>query len=143
MAACQPRSHFDRSAVLDALFDRHEILACRSMRGLATAVRELADGAEARGGDWREAITRVRECVPGVWENLDECERRRFLRHVRVYWDTRRHRMPPSLRSDSRICAATGDSKCVQARSMNCVGTASASRFDGARVVNASWRSSA
>jgi len=102
-------------AVLDALFDRHEILACRSMRGLATAVRELADGAEARGGDWREAITRVRECVPGVWENLDECERRRFLRHVRVYWDTRRHRMPPEfaqrfedLRRDGRLEVRAG-----------------------------------
>jgi uncharacterized NAD(P)/FAD-binding protein YdhS len=67
------------------------------------------------GCDWREAITRVRECVPGVWENLDECERRRFLRHVRVYWDTRRHRMPPEfaqrfedLRRDGRLEVRAG-----------------------------------
>jgi uncharacterized NAD(P)/FAD-binding protein YdhS len=84
-------------AVLEAGFDRRAIMTCRSVRELAMAVRELAEGAEARGGDWREAITRVRECVPGIWENLDECERRRFLRHVRIYWDTRRHRMPPEF----------------------------------------------
>ena len=95
MPASQPGSAVP--AVLDAIFDRHGILACRSMRRLAMAVRHLADGAEARGGDWREAIARVRECVPGVWENLDDCERRRFLRHVRVYWETHRHRMPPEF----------------------------------------------
>jgi uncharacterized NAD(P)/FAD-binding protein YdhS len=84
-------------AVLEATFDRHGMLACRSVRELAMAVRELADDAEARGGDWREAIARVRESVPGIWENLGESERRRFLRHVRVYWETRRHRMPPEF----------------------------------------------
>jgi uncharacterized NAD(P)/FAD-binding protein YdhS len=84
-------------AVLEAAFDRHGVLASRSVRELAMAVRVLAEGAVARGGDWREAIARMRECVPGVWEQLDECERRRFLRHVRVYWETRRHRMPPEF----------------------------------------------
>ena len=84
-------------AVLEAAFDRPGILASRSVRELAMAVRVLADGAEARGGDWREAIARMRECAPGVWERLEECERRRFLRHVRVFWETRRHRMPPEF----------------------------------------------
>jgi uncharacterized NAD(P)/FAD-binding protein YdhS len=31
------------------------------------------------------------------WQSLDEIERRRFLRHVRVYWETYRHRMPPEF----------------------------------------------
>jgi uncharacterized NAD(P)/FAD-binding protein YdhS len=84
-------------AVLEATFNRHEMLACRSVRELAMAVRELADDAEARGGDWREAIARVRDWAPDIWENLDDAERRRFLRHVRVYWETRRHRMPPEF----------------------------------------------
>jgi uncharacterized NAD(P)/FAD-binding protein YdhS len=84
-------------AVLEAAFDRPGILASHSVRELAMAVRVLAEGAEARGGDWREAIARMRECAPGIWAQLDECERRRFLRHVRVYWETRRHRMPPEF----------------------------------------------
>lgn len=83
--------------VLAATFDRLQLLSCRSVRELAIAVRKLADDAEERGGDWREAITRVRGCVPKVWQNLEDRERRRFLRHLRVYWDTRRHRMPPEF----------------------------------------------
>jgi len=107
-----PASQSDTTvpAVLEAAFDRPGILASRSVRELATAVRALADGAEARGGDWREAIARMRESAPGVWEHLEECERRRFLRHVRVFWETRRHRMPPEfarrvadLRSQGRL----------------------------------------
>ena len=119
-------------AVLEASFDRHRILACRSVRELAMAVRQLADDAQARGGDWREAITRVRECVPGVWEQLDDCERRRFLRHARVYWETRRHRMPPEfarriedLRREGRLEVRAG--------------TVDELRRDGERIV-VRWR---
>ena len=92
-----PQASPTAPAVLEASFDRQKLLSCRSMRELTMAVRELADDAEARGGDWREAITRVRGCVPDIWENLEHRERRRFLRHVRVYWETRRHRMPPEF----------------------------------------------
>jgi uncharacterized NAD(P)/FAD-binding protein YdhS len=49
------------------------------------------------GGDWREGITRARACLPVVWHNLSESERRRFLRHVRIYWETSRHRMAPGF----------------------------------------------
>lgn len=83
--------------VLEGEFDRRRILSCRSMRELVRAVRGLAGEVEALGGDWREAITRVRDCAPAVWHSLDECERSRFLRHVRVYWQTHRHRMPPEF----------------------------------------------
>jgi len=95
MPAAQPS--MAPPAVLDASSGLHGILACRSVRELSTAVRELADTVQARGGDWREAISRMRDCAPAVWENLEERERRRFLRHVRVYWETRRHRMAPEF----------------------------------------------
>jgi uncharacterized NAD(P)/FAD-binding protein YdhS len=85
------------SAVLNASSGQHGILACRSVRELSIAVRELADAVQARGGDWREAISCMRDCAPSVWGNLEERERRRFLRHLRVYWETRRHRMAPEF----------------------------------------------
>jgi uncharacterized NAD(P)/FAD-binding protein YdhS len=34
--------------------------------------------------------------APTLWQRLPESERRRFLRHVRVYWDVHRHRLPES-----------------------------------------------
>ncbi len=65
-----------------------------SARRLLHAVRELTDDVQRRGGDWREAITCVRNLAPALWQRLPTRERRRFLRHVRPYWDIHRHRLP-------------------------------------------------
>jgi uncharacterized NAD(P)/FAD-binding protein YdhS len=70
--------------------------AVPSLRRIVRAVRILAEEAERAGGDWREAITFVRNMAPTLWQRLPESERRRFLRHVRVYWDVHRHRLPES-----------------------------------------------
>ncbi|MBS0417671.1 MAG: FAD/NAD(P)-binding protein [Proteobacteria bacterium] len=61
---------------------------------LLRSVRELADETERRGGDWRETITFIRNVAPQLWQRLPAREKRRFLRHVRPYWDVHRHRLP-------------------------------------------------
>jgi uncharacterized NAD(P)/FAD-binding protein YdhS len=119
-------------AVLDAQFDPCARLAGRSMRELVAAVRQLVREVLARGGDWREAITRVRDGVPVLWRNLDEVERRRFLRHVRVYWDTHRHRMPPEFAR--RVDELLGSGQ-LEVRA----GAVRALRRDGQRIV-VHWR---
>ena len=68
--------------------------AAVSARRLFRAVRELTDDVQSRGGDWREAITRVRTLAPSLWQRLPTRERKRFLRHARPYWDVHRHRLP-------------------------------------------------
>ena len=68
-----------------------------SVSRLFREVRKLASSTEARGGDWRESIAFVRELAPGLWTRLPISERRRFLRHVRPYWDIHRHRLPESI----------------------------------------------
>jgi uncharacterized NAD(P)/FAD-binding protein YdhS len=85
------------ASVLDAELALPAYGVGSSLRRLVAAVRSLATAAQERGGDWREVITRVREVAPALWQSLGETERRRFLRHVRVYWDVHRHRMPPAL----------------------------------------------
>jgi uncharacterized NAD(P)/FAD-binding protein YdhS len=73
------------------------LAASTSLRGLTRSVRLLASEAEKMGGDWREAITFVRNMAPTIWQRLPERDRVRFLRHVRAYWDIYRHRLPPEL----------------------------------------------
>lgn len=73
------------------------LAASTSLRGLTSTVRLLANEAEKMGGDWREAITFVRNMAPTIWQRLPERDRIRFLRHVRAYWDIYRHRLPPQL----------------------------------------------
>jgi uncharacterized NAD(P)/FAD-binding protein YdhS len=68
--------------------------ASTSARALFRAVRALTDEVQGRGGDWREAITCVRNFAPAIWQRLPTRERERFLRHARPYWDVHRHRLP-------------------------------------------------
>ena len=65
-----------------------------SMRSLLRAARALAADIQQRPGDWREAIACVRAVAPALWQRLPQRERRRFLRHLRSYWDVHRHRLP-------------------------------------------------
>ena len=65
-----------------------------SARRLMRSVRRLADDMQRQGGDWREAVTFVRSIAPVLWARLPLRERRRFLRHIRPYWDVHRHRLP-------------------------------------------------
>jgi len=75
-----------------------ELLAATgSMRALMRASRKLAHEVESAGGDWREAVTFVRNLAPQIWRQLPHAERARFVRHVQPQWDVHRHRLPPPL----------------------------------------------
>jgi uncharacterized NAD(P)/FAD-binding protein YdhS len=66
------------------------------LRGVKRAVRRLA----GEGIDWRDVIASLRQHTVALWTSLSERERGRFLRHVRPYWDTHRHRIPLDLVGD-------------------------------------------
>jgi uncharacterized NAD(P)/FAD-binding protein YdhS len=76
--------------------DSHALLRAASFSALKLfrAVRQLAVETERCGGDWREAVTFVRNIAPALWQRLPAREKRRLLRHVRPYWDVHRHRLP-------------------------------------------------
>lgn len=69
----------------------------------------------ARGRDWREAIDEARGSAREVWRAWSLDERRRFLRHLRPWWDIHRHRMAPSvarrvqeMRKDGELAVRAG-----------------------------------
>jgi len=68
-----------------------------SIRRLFRLTRALCEEAVRRDEDWRETISRLCSFAPTLWRDLPERERRRFLRHIRVYWDEHRHRLPPPV----------------------------------------------
>ena len=47
--------------------------------------------------DWRAVFDGVRPFTQSWWNLLPERERRRFLRHLRPWWDIHRHRMAPQV----------------------------------------------
>jgi len=71
--------------------------SAHSLRQLLRACRDLAREVEKLGGDWREAITFIRGLVPALWRQMPEAERRRFVRHLQVHWESYRHRLPPQI----------------------------------------------
>jgi uncharacterized NAD(P)/FAD-binding protein YdhS len=71
--------------------------AAHSLRKLLRVCRDLASELEKLGGDWREAVAFIRSLVPSMWRRMPDSERRRFVRHLQVHWETFRHRLPPQL----------------------------------------------
>lgn len=64
-------------------------------RGLLKKVRLAVREAMGKGVDWREVVTSLRADTPRLWGRLPLVERQRFMRHIRPYWDTHRHRAAP------------------------------------------------
>jgi uncharacterized NAD(P)/FAD-binding protein YdhS len=71
--------------------------------------------AHARAVGWREAVDSIRPQTAALWRSWPLAERRRFLRHLRPWWDIHRHRMAPvvaeriaGLRTAGRLCVEAG-----------------------------------
>jgi len=73
--------------------------------------------ARARAEDvgWRAAVDELRPYTEGLWAAADLDQRRRFLRHLRAWWDVHRHRIAPqvaarieAMRADGRLEIVAG-----------------------------------
>jgi uncharacterized NAD(P)/FAD-binding protein YdhS len=60
----------------------------RTVRG---TVRDLA----VHGRGWRDVIDSLRPITGAYWRSLPRSEQKRFLRHLRVWWEVHRHRLAP------------------------------------------------
>jgi uncharacterized NAD(P)/FAD-binding protein YdhS len=64
---------------------------------------------------WRASVDGLRPYSAALWQGLSETERKRFLRHLRPWWDVHRHRIAPQvaeriegLRESGRLEVAAG-----------------------------------
>lgn len=57
---------------------------------------------------WRAAVDEMRPYTEGLWMAADLDERRRFLRHVRAWWDVHRHRIAPQVAEKIAALRAAG-----------------------------------
>lgn len=109
--ALLPRRQGGSSAVPEAL--RRAFPS--SLREIVRRVRELA-GDDPRGDRWRGVITELRSMAPALWTSWDLSEQRRFLRHVRPFWDVHRHRLPPVVHARVTLAMARGQLTVVRGR---------------------------
>ena len=69
----------------------------RTVRGILRLIRTQVEAAERMGSDWRAVIDSLRPFTQEIWRSLSHQERRRFLRHVRPYWEVHRHRIATEI----------------------------------------------
>jgi uncharacterized NAD(P)/FAD-binding protein YdhS len=69
----------------------------RRSRVLLHEIRLQVERAEAEGDNWRAVIDSIRPMTQKIWHSLPIIEQRRFLRHVRPYWEIHRHRVAPQI----------------------------------------------
>ncbi len=72
-------------------------LPAGSLRRLVREVRTTIAEAAKTGTDWRAVIDGLRPQTQRLWLEMPEPERRRFLRHLRPWWDVHRHRAAPKI----------------------------------------------
>ena len=124
----------DVALTLDATGFRGRIVAF-SRRGLAPRVHGLREPMVAVREDlvptcvdmlrrvrirsdevgWRSAVQELRTVTQWLWDKADMKERRRFLRHLRPWWDVHRHKLAPAvgatietMRAEARLAVAGG-----------------------------------
>jgi uncharacterized NAD(P)/FAD-binding protein YdhS len=79
-----------------------------TVRGLLHRVRQDVHQATSQGTDWRAVIDSLRPFSHDIWQRWSTTEQRRFLRHVRPYWDVHRHRIAPNLGERLQQLLASG-----------------------------------
>lgn len=81
-------------------------------------LRTLARWVRKRGEqiDWRAAVDALRPHSHSLWQGFTVGEQRRFLRHVRPWWDVHRHRIAPEVASVLHDRIAAGSMEIIAGR---------------------------
>ncbi len=93
-----PQSHRDLAAApvqlpVPSSLDDWPRTALGLLRGLRAEI--VRNG--PRAIEWRDIVSSMRPVTASLWSALSREERRRFLGHLRPFWETHRHRAAPAI----------------------------------------------
>jgi len=89
-----PRPH--RTVKATASFLKADSLP-RTAREVCRLVRSQVEQGDTKGIDWRAVIDSIRPYSQEIWKQWPAEERRRFLRHLKAFWEPHRHRAAPEV----------------------------------------------
>ncbi len=69
----------------------------RTTQSVRSGLREFRKLVRASGDNWHGCIDAFRPLTDEIWRSLPAAEQRRFLAHLRPYWDQHRHRLAPDV----------------------------------------------
>lgn len=79
----------------------------RSLLALFKGVRREVERAARDGVGWRTVVDAARPHLQTLWMEMTLADKKRFLRHVRPWWDAHRHRMAPTVAATIASLQAT------------------------------------
>jgi len=107
-----PRRHAEQPLPVAALPPGVlQALAAHDLRELLRRTRALSNLV-----DWRAAVDALRPHTQAFWQGLPERQRRRFLRHLRPWWEVARHRIAPAVAAHVEALRACGQLRIVAGR---------------------------
>jgi uncharacterized NAD(P)/FAD-binding protein YdhS len=86
------------------------------LSGLFREVRTLIHDARQAELCWRTIVDSLRPLSNDLWRELSAADRKRFLRHLKTYWEPHRHRMAPEIRARLNEYLAAGKVKIIAGR---------------------------
>jgi uncharacterized NAD(P)/FAD-binding protein YdhS len=108
-----PQPH---AVVKPYVFHQSDPRKIHGVRPLLRAIRNEVSLAAGMKIGWRSVIDALRPHTQAIWQQLDLCERRRFFRHLRPYWECHRHRAAPEALEVREAMEKTGRLRCYQGR---------------------------
>jgi uncharacterized NAD(P)/FAD-binding protein YdhS len=108
-----PGKPVDLRALVSGLLDAPGGVTARALlRGLRYTVRELAQA----GADWRGVVDGLRPHTAALWQAMPPDQRRRFLAHLRPFWEMHRHRMASAVAGQFHALLERGDVRLLAGR---------------------------
>jgi len=93
----------------------------KDLRTLVNEIRKQVQAAANQDVSWRPVIDSLRPVTQKLWMSMDLAERRRFLRHVRSFWEVHRHRVAPQIGQLISELQQSGRLKLEAGRVLRCV----------------------
>lgn len=78
-------------------FPEYSITPTEDIGELLASIRAYYHAHKNNGLDWRNLIDRIRHEVPQLWKTLNRVSKKRFIRHLKPYWEIHRHRAPEKI----------------------------------------------
>lgn len=100
-----PRRHAAAARPVAHDFSALPLRLSVALRTIRAAVKD----ARRRGGNWQDVIDGLRPHTAAYWQRLPLETKRRFLRHLRPWWDVHRHRLAPQVADRIKESIREGD----------------------------------
>jgi uncharacterized NAD(P)/FAD-binding protein YdhS len=115
-----PLAPVDLKPTIEEILSRPEgVRAVELSRRLRKLTRELA----SQGIDWRSVVDGLRPYTVQLWRSMSLQERRRFIRHLRPFWEIHRHRMAIGIAKQFRELHDSDQANAIAGRVVSAIGS--------------------